>query len=54
VMRLLRDTGFDGTVLPDHNPSHPDDPKKLQSYGFANGYLLGLIRAANEEAKLIA
>lgn len=54
VMRLLRDTNFDGTILPDHNPSHPDDPKKLQSYGFANGYLLGLLRAANEEAKLIA
>jgi mannonate dehydratase len=54
LVRLLRDTNWDGTILPDHAPSHPDDPKKLQSYGFANGYLLGLIRAANEEAARIA
>lgn len=53
VARLLRDTGYAGTILPDHNPRHPDDPKSLQSYGFANGYLLGLKRGVNEEAKLI-
>lgn len=54
LMRLLRDTDWDGTILPDHAPSHPDDPKKLQAYAFENGYLLGLIRAVNEEAKLLA
>jgi mannonate dehydratase len=54
VIRVLRDTNWSGTILPDHAPSHPDDPKKLQSYAFANGYLLGLIRAANEEAKLVS
>ncbi|MBU3077879.1 mannonate dehydratase [Sphingomonas quercus] len=53
ITRLLRDTGYAGTILPDHNPRHPDDPKSLQSYGFANGYLLGLKRGVNEEAKLI-
>ncbi|MBU3077405.1 mannonate dehydratase [Sphingomonas quercus] len=53
ITRLLRDTGYPGTILPDHNPRHPDDPKSLQSYGFANGYLLGLKRGVNEEAKLI-
>jgi mannonate dehydratase len=49
-LRVLRDTGFAGTLLPDHNPSHPDDPKKLQAYGFSYGYIEGLLRAAKEEA----
>jgi mannonate dehydratase len=49
-LRVLRDTGFEGTLLPDHNPAHPDDPKKLQAFGFSYGYIEGLLRAAKEEA----
>ena len=48
-LRVLRDTGWEGTLLPDHAPRHPDDPGKLQGYAFAYGYIEGLLRAAREE-----
>ena len=49
-LKVLRDTGWEGTLLPDHNPPHPDDPGKLQAYAFSYGYIEGLLRAAKEEA----
>jgi mannonate dehydratase len=49
VIRILRDTGFSGSYLPDHNPVHPDDPGKFQAYAFAYGYINALIHAANAE-----
>lgn len=49
-LKVLRDTGWEGTLLPDHNPVHPDDPNKLQAYAFSYGYIEGLLRAAKEEA----
>ncbi len=48
-VRVLRDTGWQGTLLPDHNPRHPDDPKKLQAFAFSYGYIEGLLRAARDE-----
>jgi len=52
IVRVLRDTHWEGSLLPDHVPnSHdPDDPHKLQSYAFAFGYIQGMLRAAREEA----
>jgi len=49
-LRVLRDTGWNGTLLPDHNPVNPDDPKKLEAYAFSYGYIEGLLKAAREEA----
>jgi mannonate dehydratase len=49
-LKVLRDTGWEGTLLPDHNPVNPDDPNKLQAYAFSYGYVEGLLRAAKEEA----
>jgi len=49
-VKVLRDTNWEGTLLPDHNPANPDDPKKLEAYGFSYGYMEGLLRAAKEEA----
>lgn len=49
-LRVLRDTGWTGTLLPDHAPVHPDDPKKLEGYAFAYGYIAGLLRSARDEA----
>ncbi len=48
-VRVLRDTGWEGTLLPDHNPSHGDDPKKLQAFAFSYGYIEGLLRSARDE-----
>ena len=49
VIRILRDADYAGTYLPDHAPTHPDDPGKYQAFAFAFGYIKALIDAANSE-----
>jgi mannonate dehydratase len=49
IMRILRDTQFAGSILPDHIPHHGDDPKGLQSHAFGFGYIAALIQAVNSE-----
>ena len=49
IIRILRDAGYAGTYLPDHAPTHPDDPGKYQAFAFAFGYIQALIMAANLE-----
>jgi mannonate dehydratase len=51
VMRVLRDVQFAGSLCPDHLPRHPDDPRSLQSFAFAYGYIKGLIQAVNSEVR---
>src|SRR5262245_6736437 len=34
VIRILRDTGFSGSICPDHMPKHPDDPGGFQAYAY--------------------
>jgi len=49
VMRVLRDTQFEGSICPDHMPRHGDDPGGLQSFAFGYGYIRALIQAVNSE-----
>lgn len=49
IMRILRDTQFAGSICPDHMPSHPDDPGKLQAFAFGYGYIKALIQTVNSE-----
>jgi len=49
VMRILRDTQFQGSICPDHMPKHPDDPGGLQAFAFGYGYIKALIQAVNAE-----
>jgi mannonate dehydratase len=49
IMRVLRDTQFAYSICPDHMPTHPDDPGKLQAYAFGYGYIKALIHAVNSE-----
>ncbi|MGC2404307.1 MAG: mannonate dehydratase [Acidobacteriaceae bacterium] len=49
ILRILRDSGFSGGILPDHVPASPGDPGKLQGYAFAYGYIKALIQAANSD-----
>ena len=49
IVRILRDHQFSGAFCPDHMPTHPDDPGKLQAFAFAYGYIGALIHAANSE-----
>ena len=49
IMRILRNVQFSLSICPDHMPSHPDDPGKLQAYAFGYGYINALIHAVNSE-----
>ena len=49
VIRILRDYQYPGGICPDHMPSHPDDPGKLQGFAFGFGYIKALIQVANSE-----
>jgi mannonate dehydratase len=51
VMRILRDVQFPRSILPDHMPRHPDDPRSLQSFAFGYGYIRALIQAVNSEVR---
>jgi mannonate dehydratase len=51
IMRVLRDTQFPGSILPDHMPHHPDDKGGLQAFAFGYGYLKALIDAVNSEVR---
>jgi mannonate dehydratase len=45
IARILRDVGYDGMLMPDHVPSHPDDPHSLQAFAFAIGHIKGILQA---------
>jgi len=49
IMRILRDSQFSMSICPDHMPTHPDDPGKLQAYAFGYGYINALIHSVNSE-----
>ncbi len=49
IMRIFRDTGYEGAFLPDHMPAHTGDPGKLQAYAFGYGYIHALINGVNSE-----
>jgi mannonate dehydratase len=51
IMRILRDTGFAGSICPDHMPHHPDDHGSLQSFAFGYGYIKALIQSVNSEVR---
>jgi len=49
VVKALKEVGYSGMVMPDHVPTHPDDPDQLQSLAFAFGYIKALIQAVSAE-----
>ena len=49
VMRVLREVGYSGMVMPDHVPTHPGDRDGRQALAFAFGYIIALIQAAYAE-----
>ncbi|MDA0195458.1 MAG: mannonate dehydratase [Bacteroidetes bacterium] len=49
VIRILRDTGYQWSICPDHVPTHPDDPRGYQAFAQAFGYIKGMIDSANSE-----
>jgi mannonate dehydratase len=47
AIRVYKEVGYDGMLMPDHVPKHPDDPGGLQAFAFSYGYIRALIQAAN-------
>jgi mannonate dehydratase len=45
VARTLHEVGYAGMVMPDHVPSHTDDPGSLQAFAFGYGYIRGVLQA---------
>jgi mannonate dehydratase len=44
IARVLRDVGYEGMLMPDHVPSHLDDPHGLQAFAFAFGHIKGILQ----------
>jgi len=45
VALTLREVGYTGMVMPDHVPSHPEDPRSRQAFAYGYGYIKGLLQA---------
>jgi mannonate dehydratase len=49
AMRVYREIGYDGMIMPDHVPSIEGDTGNLQGFAFAFGYIKALIAAVAAE-----
>ena len=43
VLRTLFEVDYPYMVMPDHVPTHPDDPRGLQAFAFSYGYIKALL-----------
>ena len=50
AMRVYKEIGFDGMMMPDHVPQIEGDPGGMQGFAFAIGYIKALIAAVSAEA----
>jgi mannonate dehydratase len=50
AMRVYKEIGYDGMMMPDHVPSIEGDTSNLQGFAFAIGYIKALIAAVSAEA----
>lgn len=50
AMRVYKEVGFDGMMMPDHVPTIEGDTNNLQGFAFAFGYIKALIAAVAAEA----
>ena len=49
AMRVYKEVGFDGMMMPDHVPAIAGDPKGAQAFAHAFGYIQALIAAVSAE-----
>lgn len=42
---VYREVGYDGMLMPDHVPQHPDDPRGMQAFAFAYGHIRAIIQS---------
>jgi mannonate dehydratase len=50
AMRVYKEIGFDGMMMPDHVPKIDGDARSLQAFAFTFGYIKALIAAVSAEA----
>jgi mannonate dehydratase len=50
AMRVYKEVGFDGMMMPDHVPAIPGDTKGAQAFAHAFGYIQALIAAVSAES----
>ena len=49
AMRVYKEIGYDGMMMPDHVPQIPGDPRGFQAFAYTFGYTKALIRAVEAE-----
>ena len=49
AMRVYKEVGFDGMMMPDHVPTIAGDVKGAQAFAYAFGYIKALIAAVAAE-----
>ena len=49
AMRVYKEVGYDGMMMPDHVPVVDGDANRLQGFAYAFGYIKALIAAVNAE-----
>jgi mannonate dehydratase len=49
ALRVYKEVGYDGMVMPDHAPTIDGDAGQAQAFAFAFGYIRGLIQAVYDE-----
>jgi mannonate dehydratase len=50
ALRVYKEVGYDGMIMPDHVPHIEGDAGGAQAFAFAFGYIQGLIQAVKDEA----
>jgi mannonate dehydratase len=50
AMRVYKEVGYDGMIMPDHAPQIDGDAGRAQAFAFALGYIQALIQLVNSEA----
>ena len=45
VALTLQEAGYERMLMPDHIPTHPDDPKRWQALAFCYGYIKGVLQS---------
>jgi mannonate dehydratase len=49
AMRVYKETGYDGMLMPDHVPVIDGDTGGKQAFAYAYGYIQALIQMVNME-----
>ncbi|MBK9169137.1 MAG: mannonate dehydratase [Bryobacterales bacterium] len=54
ALRVYKEVGYDGMLMPDHVPSLAADPGGAQQFAYTLGYIRALIRAVDDEGSASA